>query len=91
MTCGGSSAPVLVAIGLIEQGMTPLDAVEFVRKKRRGALNAKQITFLDTYKRQRTKKSTFFTRLFSSSRSSTPQPAAPAPAAAAAAAAAGPA
>ena len=78
---------MLVAIGLIEQGMTPLDAIEFVRKKRRGAFNSKQITFLDGYKRQRAKKSTIrlsITRLFS--RPSTPQPAAAGATAAAAAA-----
>ena len=57
--------------------MTPLDAVEYVRKKRRGAFNSKQITYLDTYKPERTKKSTLrrsISRLFGGSRPSTPQP-----------------
>jgi len=82
---------VLVAIGLIEQGMTPLNAMEFVRKKRRGAFNSKQIAFLDDYKRQRSKKGTLriFSRFFSSSSrnsgnasppsaAATPEPAEPA-------------
>eukprot|EP00004_Rigifila_ramosa_P012286 TRINITY_DN2650_c0_g1_i4.p1 TRINITY_DN2650_c0_g1~~TRINITY_DN2650_c0_g1_i4.p1 ORF type:complete len:207 (-),score=33.02 TRINITY_DN2650_c0_g1_i4:172-792(-) len=40
-------APVLAAIALIERGMEPLDAVEFIRKKRRGAINQKQLTWLE--------------------------------------------
>lgn len=39
-------APVLVAIALIEFGMEPLDAVEYVRRKRRGAFNKPQISYL---------------------------------------------
>lgn len=42
---------MLVAIALIEAGMSPLDAVEYVRKFRRGAFNSVQIGYLDTYKR----------------------------------------
>ncbi|ORZ37624.1 protein-tyrosine phosphatase-like protein [Catenaria anguillulae PL171] len=49
---GLGRAPVLVAIALIEAGMPPLEAVEFIRSKRRGALNMKQIHFLDSYKRR---------------------------------------
>jgi hypothetical protein len=46
-----------VAIALIETGMSPIDAVEFVRQRRRGALNSVQLAFLmDTYKRQFSKK-----------------------------------
>jgi protein tyrosine phosphatase type 4A len=30
--------------------MQPLDAVEFIRRKRRGAFNKPQIAYLDTYK-----------------------------------------
>ncbi|KAM3582860.1 hypothetical protein VKS41_004624 [Umbelopsis sp. WA50703] len=48
---GLGRAPVLVAIALIEMGMQPLDAVEYVRRKRRGAFNKPQIAYLDTYKR----------------------------------------
>lgn len=50
--------------------MQPLDAVEFIRRKRRGAFNKPQIAYLDTYKRTlRTKSSslsikTSFTRMF---------------------------
>lgn len=43
---GLGRAPVLVAIALIELGMEPLDAVEFVRQKRRGAFNKPQIAYL---------------------------------------------
>jgi protein tyrosine phosphatase type 4A len=37
---------------LIEAGMANLEAVEFIRSRRRGALNMKQIHFLDSYKRR---------------------------------------
>ncbi|CAO3593302.1 unnamed protein product [Absidia cylindrospora] len=43
---GLGRAPVLVAIGLIEMGMKPLDAIEYIRSKRRGAFNKPQIMFL---------------------------------------------
>uniref|UniRef100_A0A2I3FSH8 Protein tyrosine phosphatase type IVA 3 n=1 Tax=Nomascus leucogenys TaxID=61853 RepID=A0A2I3FSH8_NOMLE len=36
-------APVLVALALIECGMKYEDAVQFIRQKRRGALNSKQL------------------------------------------------
>jgi protein tyrosine phosphatase type 4A len=67
---GLGRAPALVAIALIELGMQPLDAVEFIRRKRRGAFNKPQIAYLDTYKRTlRTKSSslsikTSFSRMF---------------------------
>ncbi|ORZ07619.1 protein-tyrosine phosphatase-like protein [Absidia repens] len=48
---GLGRAPVLVAIALIEMGMKPLDAIEYIRSKRRGAFNKPQIVFLDSYKR----------------------------------------
>lgn len=54
---GLGRAPVLVVIALVEQGMEPLDAVEFVRKKRRGALNSKQVKYLETYKKRSRDKS----------------------------------
>jgi protein tyrosine phosphatase type 4A len=43
---GLGRAPVLVAIALIEMGMKPLDAIEYIRSKRRGAFNKPQIMFL---------------------------------------------
>ncbi|KAJ3202091.1 Protein tyrosine phosphatase type IVA 3 [Dinochytrium kinnereticum] len=49
---GLGRAPALVAISLIEAGMQPLDAVEFVRRRRRGAFNSIQLTHLvDCYKK----------------------------------------
>ncbi|CEP20091.1 hypothetical protein [Parasitella parasitica] len=49
---GLGRAPVLVAIALIEMGMKPLDAIEFIRERRRGAFNKPQIAYLlDSYKR----------------------------------------
>lgn len=46
-------APVLVAIALIESGMEPLDAVEMIRQKRKGAINAVQLRYLQGYKRRK--------------------------------------
>ncbi|KAI9310808.1 protein-tyrosine phosphatase-like protein [Dichotomocladium elegans] len=43
---GLGRAPVLVAIALIEMGMKPLDAIEYIREKRRGAFNKPQIAYL---------------------------------------------
>ncbi|KAI8808891.1 protein-tyrosine phosphatase-like protein [Cladochytrium replicatum] len=49
---GLGRAPILVAICLVESGMEPLDAVEYIRRRRRGALNSVQLQWLvDTYKR----------------------------------------
>jgi len=47
---GLGRAPVLVAIALIELGMRYEDAVEFIRQKRKGAINAKQLDFLSKYR-----------------------------------------
>lgn len=47
---GLGRAPVLVAISLIEGGMTPEDAVLFIRKHRHGAINKRQLLFLQDYK-----------------------------------------
>ena len=50
---GLGRAPVLVAIALIEDGMEPLDAVHEIRSKRKGAINARQLAYLEnTYKRR---------------------------------------
>lgn len=46
---GLGRAPVLVAIALIEAGKTPFDAIAFIREKRRGAINDRQIRFLEDY------------------------------------------
>ena len=43
---------MLVAVALVESGMEPLDAVEFVRKRRRGAINSKQIKYVESYHRR---------------------------------------
>lgn len=49
---GLGRAPVLVAIALIERGDDSLDAIEYVRKKRRGAFNNRQLDYLaNQYKR----------------------------------------
>lgn len=47
---GLGRAPVLVAIALIEGGMNALSAVDFIREKRRGSINMKQIQWLKVYK-----------------------------------------
>jgi protein tyrosine phosphatase type 4A len=47
---GLGRAPALVAIALIESGMKNLDAISFIRKKRRGAFNARQLQYLENYK-----------------------------------------
>ncbi|XP_050740548.1 PRL-1 phosphatase-like [Eriocheir sinensis] len=47
---GLGRAPVLVAIALIELGQRYEDAVELIRQKRRGAINAKQLAYLEKYR-----------------------------------------
>mmetsp|Transcript_18460 Transcript_18460/g.25880 ORF Transcript_18460/g.25880 Transcript_18460/m.25880 type:complete len:168 (+) Transcript_18460:226-729(+) len=46
---GLGRAPVLVAIALIELGASYDDAIEMIREKRKGAINAKQLKFLKSY------------------------------------------
>jgi len=46
---GLGRAPVLVAIALMESGMEPMDTIAFIRKKRKGAINARQIKFIEAY------------------------------------------
>lgn len=47
---GLGRAPVLVALALIELGMKYEDAVDLIRQKRRGAINAKQLSYLEKYR-----------------------------------------
>uniref|UniRef100_H2YPY1 Uncharacterized protein n=1 Tax=Ciona savignyi TaxID=51511 RepID=H2YPY1_CIOSA len=47
---GLGRAPVLVALALMESGMKYEDAVEFIRRKRRGAINSKQLQYLEKYR-----------------------------------------
>eukprot|EP01035_Chromulina_nebulosa_P019357 gene19357-25223_t len=46
---GLGRAPVLVAIALIEYGMESVEAVTFIRERRRGAINQVQLQYLDSY------------------------------------------
>lgn len=49
---GLGRAPVLIAIALIEFGaMDPIDAVRFIRERRRGAINNNQLNYLQGYKK----------------------------------------
>jgi len=49
-------APVLVAIALIEEGMNALDSVSYIRERRRGAINNKQLKYIEAYKKKSKKK-----------------------------------
>ena len=49
---GLGRAPVMVAIALIEfANMDPVDAVTLIRRHRRGAINEKQLLYLEGYRR----------------------------------------
>eukprot|EP00536_Pseudo-nitzschia_multiseries_P013412 jgi/Psemu1/309952/fgenesh1_kg.572_\ len=49
---GLGRAPVMVAIALIEfDDMDPVDAVTMIRRHRRGAINEKQLLYLEGYKK----------------------------------------
>jgi protein tyrosine phosphatase type 4A len=51
---GIGRAPLFVAISLIDAGLDPLDAIEVVRKRRRGAFNKRQVDWLvDGYRPRR--------------------------------------
>lgn len=50
---GLGRAPVLVALALIELGLKYEAAVELIRDKRRGAINAKQLSYLEKYRPKR--------------------------------------
>ena len=50
---GLGRAPTLVVLSLINLGMDSLDAVAYVRKIRRGAINKNQLVFLNKYKNSR--------------------------------------
>lgn len=52
---GLGRAPLLVSIALIEAGLDPMDAVELIRKKRRGAINRVQLKYVESYTPMRRK------------------------------------
>jgi protein tyrosine phosphatase type 4A len=53
---GLGRAPILVVIALIEDGMEPLAAAQFIRARRKGALNTTQLHWVSSYVRTREKK-----------------------------------
>lgn len=53
---GLGRAPVLVAVALVERAnMEALDAITFIRARRRGAINATQMQFIEKYYKQKKK------------------------------------
>eukprot|EP00667_Euglena_gracilis_P025155 EG_transcript_29349 len=51
---GLGRAPALVAIALMERGgLEPLDAIMYIRERRKGAFNAKQMAYLEAYNSKR--------------------------------------
>ena len=53
---GLGRAPVLVAIALIENGVEAINAVELIWKHRRGAINLRQLKYLEMYEPRRLQK-----------------------------------
>lgn len=47
---GLGRAPVLVSVALIELGLKYEAAVELIREKRRGAINSRQLAYLEKYR-----------------------------------------
>ncbi|VDD76046.1 unnamed protein product [Mesocestoides corti] len=47
---GYGRAPVLVAVALLELGMTNQNAIELIRSKRKGAFNDRQVDYLRNYR-----------------------------------------
>ncbi|KAJ3410661.1 hypothetical protein HDV05_003517 [Chytridiales sp. JEL 0842] len=43
---GIGRAPILVAVALVDAGVDPVDAVEYIRKRRRGAFNKNQLAWI---------------------------------------------
>lgn len=50
---GLGRAPILVTLALIELGMEAHEAIAYIRKRRRGAINTRQLTYLESYKRRK--------------------------------------
>lgn len=40
-------------MALVEAGMAPLDSVIYIRERRRGAINARQLKYLEAYKKRK--------------------------------------
>eukprot|EP00602_Paraphysomonas_sp_CaronLab_P010406 CAMPEP_0185025816 /NCGR_PEP_ID=MMETSP1103-20130426/9398_1 /TAXON_ID=36769 /ORGANISM="Paraphysomonas bandaiensis, Strain Caron Lab Isolate" /LENGTH=144 /DNA_ID=CAMNT_0027559183 /DNA_START=217 /DNA_END=651 /DNA_ORIENTATION=+ len=55
---GLGRAPVLVAIALVENGLDSMSAVTYIRERRRGAINAVQLAYLESYQVSQKKKCT---------------------------------
>jgi len=55
---GLGRAPVLVAIALIEGGLSPEKAIGLIRERRKNALNTVHLTFLTHYKKRSKKRCT---------------------------------
>lgn len=49
---GLGRAPVLAAIALVELGLDPFEAVGWIRALRRGAINGRQMAFVESYSRR---------------------------------------